>query len=179
MIIKKHILAPRKHMYCRDGQYSLQYENIGLQLSNIGGIFDLDLFIINPYKFDFIPESDTGFLSKITTGVMPNTIVNRSDLLVNTCLDAKRLFSHSLKAKNSMFLNYIDLIKEKNITTNDAWAYSYEEMNDKDYFHGVSNKLINRIEELSNKTKHISKVRNRVFNEYLPINGGKFWRKDH
>lgn len=71
--------------------------------------YDLDVFFINPSRWDEIPESDAGVLPDCKILTMPRYMNHRTDQVAESTIAAAELARYGVLGHQSCVLNYADL----------------------------------------------------------------------
>ena len=159
---KFHLGVSREAVYADHPSIFKHYELTSRKMHR--GIIDLSLFIINPDKWDEIPQSDTGLLSKSKLLYMPRYMNHRNDIVfkeqtINSC-DA---LTYGVLGEQACIYNYIDVLDSKDISVLETYAYCFDKL--LPYTEGLPREEKEIVECLGNKTKRrISRLRRRLHN---------------
>lgn len=153
---KYHALFSSQAVFADNRLYKTHYDVNNI--SNLKNVIDLSVFIITPEKWDFCPDGDSGFYSKIDTRTMPRYMNHRNDPLVELSLNSHMSFQYGLVGETASVLNYVDHFKSGQATVNETYAYCFDLM--EDCVEGVSPIYRENILKLAEKTKkRIAKIR--------------------
>lgn len=87
--------------------------------------YDLDVFFINPEKWDEIPDSDEGVLAERKILTMPRYMNHRTDTVAETTIAAAELVRYGVLGHQSCVLNYSDLF-ERGLRGPGKYAYALD-----------------------------------------------------
>jgi len=148
-IEKYHMLNSRLGVFCDNNLYNTHYEMHDIKMHS--GIVDMSVFIITPQMWDFCPEEDSGFYSKIKTQSMPRYMNHRNDPLVELSVSARHAFKYGLSGSTASVLNYVDHYKSGQATVKETYAYAFDKIDD--CLDGVSPHYRENIMKLADKTR--------------------------
>ena len=122
------------------------------------GLVDMSIFVINPEKWDSIPESDRGIIPNKKL-YMPRSMNHKDDVLFeNKAVATIDALDYAIQGENAFIYNYVDCIEKDTINVLETFAYHFDKLIA--YLSGVPEKERNRIEYLGNLSKiRISKMR--------------------
>jgi len=166
MMARHHLLMSNQAVFFDNEHYVAFYQTEGIE--KLLNAIDLSVFILNPTKWNFIPETDSGFYSKIQTRKMPRYMNHRWDPLLEAVVGARHGFKYSLVGETAAVLNYVDKIETGQVTVSDCWSLCFDLL--EDCIEGVAPAYRENILKMSEKQKKtVGAMRtrfNKVFNEY-------------
>ena len=120
-------------------------------------VLDLSVFIINPKKWETVPEKDSGVVRDKKLLYMPRYMNHKDDILFKeestAAIDA---FNYGVLGEQALVHNYLGPIYRKNINILEIYAYCFDKL--LPYLNGVPKKETDRITLLANKT--LIKIKN-------------------
>ena len=121
------------------------------------GVIDLSIFIINPKRWDKIPESDKGILHDKKKMFIPRYMHHKNDVLfAEDSTAAVDAFYYGVLGEQASVYNYNRCINKKDISILEIYGYCFDKL--LPYLKGVPRKEQNRIKFLANKTT--TKIKN-------------------
>lgn len=87
--------------------------------------YDLDVFFINPTRWEAIPQSDAGALKDRKILTMPRYMNHRSDHVAETTIAAAELARYGVLGHQSCVLNYVDIF-ERGVSGSAKYAYALD-----------------------------------------------------
>lgn len=148
LLKKNHMIVSRKGLFFNNLYGSLyEKEKTGINQN----IIDTSVFIINTEKFDFIPESDSGFLSKITIKDLPLYMNHKGDPLIKEVLSVRHLFKHGITGENAHIFNYVDYILKGECTVSESYALCFEKL--LPYIDNLADRYKNNIRKITRNIK--------------------------
>lgn len=126
------------------------------------GHIDLSIFVINPSKWNEIPESDAGVLKDLKPLYMPRYMNHKTDVQVNEALSAYPCLQYGVLGLSAAVHNYVNNILTGEATVSESYAYNFDKL--EEYTDGLNDIYKNNIKQLSNKTKRISNFRDALNN---------------
>lgn len=121
------------------------------------GVIDLSIFIINPKRWDKIPESDKGILHDKKKMFIPRYMHHKNDVLfAEDSTAAVDAFYYGVLGEQASVYNYNRCINKKDINILEIYGYCFDKL--LPYLKGVPRKEQNRIKFLANKTT--TKIKN-------------------
>lgn len=87
--------------------------------------YDLDVFFINPKRWDQTPESDAGVLAGRKILTMPRYMNHRTDTVAETTIAAAELARYGVLGHQSCVLNYSDLF-DRGLKGPGKYAYALD-----------------------------------------------------
>ena len=159
-ILNFPLCISRRGVYVTDNRLKLHYPLVDKNITE--GLIDLSIFLINPEKWDSIPESDRGVIPTKKL-YMPRSMNHKDDVLFKeeavATIDA---LHYGIEGENAFIYNYVECIEKDNINVLETYAYHFEKL--LLYLDGVPNKENSRIEYLGNLSKtRISKMRKALY----------------
>lgn len=144
-----HLLNSRLGVFCDHPEFKDHYQKHDIKMH--GGINDMSVFIISPQKWDFCPDEDSGFYSKIKTKQMPRYINHRNDPLIELSISPRHAFKYGLVGSTASALNYVDHYLTGKATVKETYAYAFDKL--EDCLQGVSPFYRENIQKLAEKTR--------------------------
>ncbi len=120
---------------------------------------DLSIFIINPDKWDELPESDKGVLNDQKILYMPRYMNHKSDVTIATATSAYTALQYGALGLDAAVHNYVGNILTGEALVDESYAYNFDIL--PQYAEGLDEKYIKNIHKLEQKTKRISKFRDK------------------
>jgi len=159
---KYHLAVSREAVYADHPSIKKHYELTSKRMHR--GMIDLSLFIINPKKWDRIPESDRGLLSKSKLLFMPRYMNHRNDIIFEEeTINASDALTYGVLGEQACIYNYIGVLDDKDISVMETYAYCFDKL--LPYTEGLPKEEKEIVECLGNKTKkRISRLRRRLHN---------------
>lgn len=148
-IKKYHMVCSRDAVFIDNKKWRHQYDQIGKPAN--AGVMDLSIFMINPEKFDFIPESDSGIMKNLEIGYMPRYMNHKNDVLINKAINAKHLVKYSILGDTAAVLNYLPNIMSGKATVPETFGLCFDKL--EPYVDGLNDKYRENILKLSRLTK--------------------------
>ena len=129
-------------------------------------ILDLSIFVMNPYKWEKIPDSDEGVLHDKKLLYMPRYMNHKDDVLfkqdATAAIDA---FYYGVLGEQAVVYNYTDTIQRETENILETYGYCFDKL--LPYLKGVPDKEKRRIEYLSQKTSvRIKNTREKIHRLY-------------
>lgn len=126
------------------------------------GVIDLSIFIINPKRWDTIPESDKGILHDKKKMFIPRYMHHKNDILfAEDSTAAVDAFYYGVLGEQASVYNYNKCIYKNDINILEIYGYCFDKL--LPYLKGVPRKEQNRIKFLANKTTtKIKNIRQRM-----------------
>ena len=154
---KYHMLTSPRAVFWDHKIYRDHYQFCESQIST--NQVDMGIFVINPRKFKEIPESDSGWLSKISSRKMPRYMNHRDDPLVDLVMNPRHALKYGIAGTTACVLNYMTHYYSGSCSVVESWAYAF----DKIYPHSSNMDIKYRynIEKLAEKTDRIKRLRDR------------------
>ena len=151
------LCVSRRAVYIDDDRIKNHYPLIDKNITD--GLLDLSVFLVNPEKWDSIPESDRGVLKDKKLLYMSRVMNHKDDVLFSeeavATIDA---LHYGMEGEDAFIYNYVDCIKKDTINVVETFAYHFEKL--LPYLQGLPEKEKSRIEYLGNLSKtRISKMR--------------------
>jgi len=150
------LCVSRRGVYITDDRLKQHYPLVDKNITP--NLLDLSVFVINPEKWDSIPQSDRGVIPKKVL-YMPRTMNHKEDILFakEACATIDALH-YGVDGEKAIIHNYNDCIHKDTINVDETYAYHFEKL--LPYMDGLSPKYRKRIEYLGNLSKiRISKMR--------------------
>jgi len=159
---KYHLAVSREAVYADHPSIKKHYELTSKRMHR--GMIDLSLFIINPKKWERIPESDRGLLSKSKLLFMPRYMNHRNDIIFEEeTINASDALTYGVLGEQACIYNYIGVLDDKDISVMETYAYCFDKL--LPYTEGLPKEEKEIVECLGNKTKkRISRLRRRLHN---------------
>jgi len=159
---KYHLAVSREAVYADHPSIKKHYELTSKRMHR--GMIDLSLFIINPKKWDRIPKSDRGLLSKSKLLFMPRYMNHRNDIIFEEeTINASDALTYGVLGEQACIYNYIGVLDDKDISVMETYAYCFDKL--LPYTEGLPKEEKEIVECLGNKTKkRISRLRRRLHN---------------
>lgn len=139
LLDKNAFIGSRLAVFADNNLYKDYYEKVGVSLN--GGVIDLSIFIINPEHFDFVPVKDSGWMSKVTLKHMPRYMNHRSDVLLNTTVNARHGLRYSMIGETACAWNYVNNILSGKASVAELYSLCFD-------------KLVPYVDGLSTQHKH-------------------------
>ena len=157
-----HLGVSREAVYADHPSIGKHYDLTSRKMHR--GMIDLSLFIINPNKWDEIPQSDAGLLSKSKLLYMPRYMNHRSDIVIKEqTMHSADALTYGVLGEQACVYNYIDVLDDKDISVIETYAYCFDKL--LPYTEGLPKEEKEIVECLGNKTKRrISRLRRRLHN---------------
>ena len=129
-------------------------------------VLDLSIFVMNPYKWEKIPDSDEGVLHDKKLLYMPRYMNHKDDVLfkqdATAAIDA---FYYGVLGEQAVVYNYTDTIQRETENILETYGYCFDKL--LPYLKGVPDKEKRRIEYLSQKTSvRIKNTREKIHRLY-------------
>ena len=165
-----HLGVSREAVYADHPSISKHYNLTSRKMHK--GMIDLSLFVINPERWDYIPKSDVGLLSKSNLLFMPRYMNHRNDIIFKEdVINASDALTYGVLGEQACIYNYIGILNndaqkntvEKDISVLETYAYCFDKL--LPFTEGLPKKEKEIVECLGNKTKkRISRLRRRLHN---------------
>lgn len=156
---KYHMAKSKKLVFGDHDRLCGCYEVLLGHIPN-GGVIDLSVFIINPSKWDFIPETDIGFWNDIKTISIPRYMNHRTDVLVYQSLSARDCFMYGALGEQASIHNYIECFKQGHVNMSERFAYCLDKY--LNYLDDVSDTVYNMITKVAKENKRYTKFRKQM-----------------
>lgn len=129
---------------------------------------DLSVFIINPDRWDVIPEKDTGILGGVRRLRMPRFMNHKSDPLIEKSISGKVALDYGMLSTQASIHNYIPVFLKGKVNGNEMLAYALELA--LPLLDGLPEKERINVEAVASKTQtRMAKLRNGLA-ECFPLN---------
>lgn len=160
----------KRYTFSKDSNLLSFYNNLRIKANP--GIADLSFFILNPFLFNYIPEEDSGFLSKVAVTDMPMNYLHKEDPLIDHAFDAKNCLNYGVKGLSAVCHDYRKFVKTGKCTVAEAWTYNFSRL--LQYTDHLNYKYIRNIEQIAKKESDmILQLKIDINEKYLPINNGR------
>lgn len=126
LLEKHHMIVDKLGVYFGSSLYEEYYKKEKINYSS--NLLDLSVFIINTEKFDFIPETDAGFMSKISTRYLPRYMNHKYDPLMDEIVNARHLFKYGVEGEKACVHNYVPLILKGDIPVSLTYSLCFEKL---------------------------------------------------
>jgi len=155
---KYHICISKDAVFGDNDIYKNIYNSVGL--SSAKNIVDLSIFIINPKKWETIPDSDSKSLQDTKRLRMPRYMNHKTDDLLKDVLTGKTAMDYGMLAEQASVYNYIPIYKKGTVNGNEMMAYALE-------------KVLPFLDDLEKEDKtRISKVALETFDKFYKLRTG-------
>ena len=149
------ICVSRYAVYMDHDRLKAHYHYVDNRITD--GVIDLSLFIINPKKWETIPDSDKGILEDVKKLFIPRYMHHKNDILFEEeATSAVDAFHYGVLGEQASVFNYIDCINKDTINILETYGYCFDKL--LPYIKGVPRKEQNKIKLLANNT--ITKIKN-------------------
>ena len=130
-------------------------------------VVTLDIFIINPSRWETIPQTDKGILKDLKKIFMPRYMHHKHDVLfkeeATAAIDA---FNYGVLGEQASVFNYIECIERDTINMLEIYGYCFDKL--LPYIEGVPKKEKERIEFLEEQTTiKIKNTRQKISNVFV------------
>jgi hypothetical protein len=151
------ICISRRGVFVDNDRIKLHYPLVDKNITE--GLIDLSVFLVNPEKWDSVPESDRGVIPNKKL-YLPRNMNHKDDVLFKeeavATIDA---LQYGIDGEKAFIYNYVECIEKDNINLSETYAYHFEKL--LPYLSSYTPvKERTRIEYLGNLSKtRISKMR--------------------
>lgn len=160
-----HIAISREGVFTDNKRNKHIYGLIGNKLHK--NAIDLSVFVINPSKWDTIPDTDKGILAKVRRLRMPRFMNHKCDPIVAKSITGKSAIEYGMLSCQASIHNYISVFLNGKANGNEMMAYALELA--LPFLKGVPEKERIKVEAVASKTqKRMAKLRNGLA-ECLPL----------
>ena len=126
LLDRNHFIGSRMAVFSDNSLYSPYYEKVASNLH--AGVIDLSIFIVNPEKWDFVPEKDSGWMSKISLKHMPRYMNHRSDILLNTTVNARHGLRYGMIGETACGWNYVNHILSGKASVAELYSLCFDKL---------------------------------------------------
>ena len=151
-----HMAISREYVFADHDRLCGSYQVLYGKVPN-GGIIDLSVFIINPSKWETIPDKDSGFWQDIKTIKIPRYMNHSTDVLIKEAVSAKDCFDYSVLGEAASIYNYIKCFEAGQVNSSEKIAYCLEKY--LDYLDNVSDNVYNKIHKIANIPDRVIRFR--------------------
>ena len=149
LIEKYHIGASRYGVFTDHPRLKMHYRWVAEDIHP--NVLDLSIFVINPEKWDEVPETDEETLKDKKILYMPRYMNHKDDILfkkdATAAVDA---FNYGVLGEQAVAHNYVETIQKESINILEIYGYCFDKL--QPYLKGVPKKSKDRVQHLIDQT---------------------------
>jgi hypothetical protein len=149
LIKKYHIGASRYGVFTDHPRLKMHYRWVAEDIHP--NVLDLSIFVINPERWEKVPETDKEILNDKKILYMPRYMNHKDDILfkkdATAAVDA---FNYGVLGEQAVAHNYVETIQKESINILEIYGYCFDKL--QPYLKGVPKKSKDRIQHLIDQT---------------------------